>query len=893
MLNAHLPYPNCLDSVRFLFSIIGFVLLISVDPAVVQAQAIRLGLVETPLEKALEELREDAGIDIVFAQRLVSDKSVSCSYEGESIDDAFICLLDGTGLHAERVRRRQYVIVAVDSAQGGKSPVTRGTLNGFVIDSETGDVLPGAHVYLPSLQVGSVTNLAGYFAIPSIPLGEYLVRVSFVGFHSIDSTLTVNAGVPVLSLKPTALTTDSILVEEQRSDFSDASSIPGILRLPASELEHFPSIPGEQDLFQALQWFPGVQRTGEINGGLHVRGGEPDQNLFLLDGAPIYHPWHAFSLVSTYQTETFRDVRLYRGSMPAEHGGRLVSVLDTRMKDGNRPSPRATVGLGLLNARTVIESPITSKSSFMLAGRRSYLDKLIGREHPVEDNTGRRDTLRTGYYFYDVSAKVAWYPNQKHRLSLSHYRGWDDLDLRLPFDLSLDLSSWLHPADLFFEIDQSWGNEVYTLKYEYLHSPRVFLTSTAYHSLYRASEGAFIHPTSSASVESDYSVRLGDFGVKLDVDYYRSLTHQVRAGVQVVDRRFRSDLDATILLSPGSIDSLDQTSQLHEVEIVSYVQDVWRPSARWNIQPGLRASVFSGGSYYSINPRLHAQYAVMPQYLFIRGGVGTQVQYVHRLRDRYSFLYDLVSSRWIPASSDVRPSRSIQFELGAETLPASWFSLAADVYYRNSNNILLAMDEFRTKDGLEGPGIEVGALLGQYTPGKGRAYGVELTGRINSGPWQFWLNYSGGRSLNQAPELGEMNYHAGRYDIPRSFRGMVNYKFGDWTITLAGEARSGYPNSVPVARYMVGDPIDGKPVPYLYRPYVNNGRLPPYYRLDTSLTYRFRLMGAKWQAQIQVYNVTNRRNVIARHYDPNRDPILPEDRRGLPIIPLFDITMDL
>ncbi len=866
---------------------------LAVPPRPAQAQSIRLD-VQGPLKDALVQFGEQENVDVVFAERQVDGYVVACRYAGEHLEEALACLLRGTGLRAERVRRRQYVLAAVPEAPGGSpapaTPVLRGLLRGFVADAESGEVLPGAHVYLPDLQLGTITNEAGYYALPSLPRQGYRVRISYLGYAAQDTLLAAGSGTADIRLHPAPLLTGEVVVEGTRSD---ASVEPGVVNVPVRQLEKLPSFPGEPDLFQALQWLPGVRRAGEVNGGLVVRGGEPDQNLYLLDGAPVYHPWHAFSLISTFQTETFKDIRLYQGSFPAEYGGRLSAVLDAEMKDGSRAGPKTVAALGVLSGRVILESPVNDHVSFMVSGRRSYLDKIIGRDHPVEEN-GIRDTLRTGYYFYDLSAKVTARSGYRHRFSLSYYEGRDVLDVRLPFDLSLDFSSWLKPAELFFEIDQHWGNRLVSARYQYLYSRRFFVTATAYRSSYAAREATLIRPTAASLVASDYRVRLRDLGLKVDVDYYPSLSHQVRAGLQVVQRGFRSRLDALVQRSPGTVDVQDQRSRLEASEWVAYVQDSWQPAARWQIQPGLRASFFSGGSYVRLSPRLGLRYAVDPQRLVLRGGAGLQMQYLHRLRDRFSLLYDLVSSRWIPASEAVPPSSSFQVTAGAESYPLPWLTLALDGYWRASERVLLPRDLFQAKDGLEGPGIEVSTLLGQYTSGRARAYGLEVSARIERGLWQVWLSYAGGRSLNKAPDLGETSFRPARYDVPRAFRGAASRNGRRWSVALATEWRSGFPFTVPLGRYALGDPLDEEPSRYLHRPHINNGRLPSYLRFDFVVGHRFRLVGARFQAQLHLYNVTSRRNVIDRVYEPAQEgPVEVRNRRSLPLLPLFELQMEL
>jgi hypothetical protein len=658
--------------------------------------------------------------------------------------------------------------------------------------------------------------------------------------------------------------------------------------VPVRELERLPSFPGEQDLLHALQWFPGVQKAGEVNGGLVIRGGSPDQNLYLIDGAPVYHPWHAFSLISTFQTETFSDVKLYRGAFPAQHGGRISSVLDAQLKDGNRDGPRATGALGMLSARFMIESPITRYSSFMISGRRSYLDKLIGTSHPVEDDLGRRDTLRTDYFFHDLAAKVSVASSDWHRLSVSHYRGGDQLDLRLPFDLSLDLSSWLRPAELYFEIDQYWTNSMTSMRYQYIYGTRFYSTLTAYRSAYRAREGFVMRPTSDSNLLSSYSVRLEDVGLRWDTEWYAAMDYDLHAGFHVVDHLFRSNLDALIYRSVAAVDTMSEYSRQRAVEAAAYVQAYWRPRNNLRVQPGFRLTHFAGGGYFQVSPRLGVQYAPLPDQVMLRAAAGRYDQYMHRLRDRHSFLYDLVSSRWIPTSEDVRPSNSYHLTSGVETRPHRNLVLSADTYWYAGSDVLLPEDDFQLKDGLEGPGIDVGALLGQYVTGDARSFGVELNARLEHRSWEFLASYTGSRSLTRL-ESDDV-FRPGRFDVPRTFRGLLGYTWQGLTVRMSGDIRSGYPHTVPVARYVLDDPL-GEPRVFLHRPETNNGRLPPYFHTDLTLQYAFRWAGARWSAQMHMFNITNRRNVLGRQYVPMNGNVEVRDRRGLPFLPLFEVEL--
>jgi len=571
----------------------------------------------------------------------------------------------------------------------------------------------------------------------------------------------------------------------------------------------------------------------------------------------------------------------------------LAAVLDAQMKDGTREQPGVLVALSPLSGRFVIETPATRNSSFMLAGRRSYLDKLIGDEHPVVGADGQRDTLRTGYYFYDASAKYTWRMSEKDRLSVSYYEGGDDLDLRLPFELSLDFSSWLRPAELFFEVAHRWQNRLLSARYQRVHSSQLFLTTTAYMSTYDARESAFLRPTSSAALTSDYRVDLKDVGVKVDVDYFQSLSHQRRFGFEAVFRGFDSSLGATVRRSPGSIDEIDDQNISTEPELALHGQDVWKIGRRWMLTSGLRLSFFGGGTYADISPSASIRYVVDPTYLALRAGAGRNVQYLHRLRDRYAFTYDLVSSRWIPADDMVRPSSAINISGGFESKLLPGLTLTGDAYLREVDNMLLPEDDSQAKDGLVGPGIDVGTLLGQYVPADARAYGIELTAIVNSASWYLHVAYAGGKSFVRSQFDDEERLRPSRFDIPYAASAVVVRTVGMWDFTASANLRSGYPLTVPVAQYVIGDPLEDADR-YLHRPDVNNGRLPAYLRADLSARLRFGMLGARCSAELHVYNAINRRNVIARQYVPEEGGgVEVQERRGLPILPLFELQMEL
>lgn len=856
------------------------------------AQAsIEIRVTEAPLETALVQVRAQADLDLVYADRLVNGRTATCSYTGSDAATALECVLDGTGVQAERVRHGQYVLVA-DSTDANSQKRPRGALKGYVVDAQTGERLPGAHVYLRDLEVGATTNRDGYFVVSNLPPETYAVRISYLGYRSIDTTLTAGDGAARIPLTQTSIESEGIVVEAGTLNTNGDERLPGMMSVALDRLDRLPSF-GEPDLFRALQWTPGIRKSEVTGGGLSVRGANPDQNLYLLDGAPVYHPWHAFSLISTFQTQTLRSTDVYRGTFPVQYGGRLAGVLDAQMKDGSREAPKAEAAIGVLSGRFRVETPLASSTSFMLAGRRSYVDKLIGRRHPVTGKNGRRDTLRTGYVFFDTSAKLTHRFGENHRLSLSYYHGRDDLDLRLPFDLSLDFSSWLRPADLLFEVAQNWDNRIFSAQHRYLAGDETFVTTTGYYSKYRAQEASFVQPTTTASLSSDYRVRLSDVGFKIRANHYHSVSHEIMAGLQVSALRFEGLLDSKLQRSRGTVTRQEQESRLNDVKIAGYVQDTWTPTPEWTVETGVRGSYFSGGDYAHLMPRMNAQYVAHPRWLVLEGSMSVHAQYLHRLRDRYSLAYDLVSSRWIPSSNRVRPATGGKVGLGTQTQLRPGWTLELDAYARETRNILVPADFFQEKEGIEGPGIEVGALLGQYRTGTERAFGLELSTIFEAPPWRGRFVMSAGRTFVRAPARSGRRWRPSSLDVPLSVRATLGWEGGGWSATVASELRSGYPVTVPVARYRLGDPTETDPTAYLYRPQVNNGRLPPYLRVDLTVSYQFQLLSASWTASVEVFNATDRNNILDQTYQPSDTGVNIDRQRGLPLLPLLELEMEL
>ena len=274
-----------------------------------EGQDIRLEFQNTPLIEALDSFREITGVDVVYSPQMAEYHRTSCIYAGRSVREALICIVTGLPFRTQEVSRSQFVLIPFSTSID--TSTERFVFSGFVVDAQSQETLIGAHLLLPGIGAGTVTNDAGFFAFPGLPGRAVEVQVSYLGFSPLDTTLVVD-GEPVLfELRPSTSFLEDVVIEESSSQRADLVVTPGLLTLPPSELAALPGSLGGHDVLEALRWMPGIERAGEATGGLLVRGSGPDQNLYLIDGAPVYHPWHAFSLVSTFQTDTFKDISFY------------------------------------------------------------------------------------------------------------------------------------------------------------------------------------------------------------------------------------------------------------------------------------------------------------------------------------------------------------------------------------------------------------------------------------------------------------------------------------------------------------------------------------------------------------------------------------------------------
>ena len=803
-----------------------------------QPDAAELAWTNVPLADALYELAEATGLELVFALRLVGDVRVYGRYRvSDDPDRALRLLLRGTGIRAERVRAGQYVLIKEPpnvTVETTREAYT-GTLDGRVVDAETGAVLEGAHVWLIDLGLGDVVHPDGSFAVPDLPTGRYVVRVSHVGYRPVRLELDVFPDSPRLPptvrLQPETVESGGASVVAGPAPIEPA---PGMTDLDARQAAVVPTALGEADLAATLSWLPGLTRTGGASGALVVRGSDPHRTRYVRDGVPLYEPWHAFGLFSAFQAEALARVQFHRGSLPAPLGGGLAAVLDVETTDALSGDTLRTVGLGAVSARALADVPLADGVGLHLDARRSVLGVVLVPGLRAEGGAWVLDPTggdvfdgpdRPAVSFGDASAKLSLALGRNRQLDASATLGTDAVTIDRPQG----------PGAL----DYRWRTHTASARYRGLHGSRTFATALAYRTGHRADEAVSRRP---GRVETDQS--LVEHGASLDLDHFRSLRHQVRGGVQVAHRR----VEGAQRRAAGADDGRQSA-----VEVAAYLQDTWRPAPAWQLQPGARVEAV--GSRVTLSPRLFARWSPDAERLVVRGGVSRQTQAVHRVRDRAAGRYALAASRWVLADEAVPTAQAWQVGAGAEWAATDRLALGVDVYGRRSEGLL---------EPVALPAGEAGVvprrLVETHPPHDGRAAGLELAGRYQVGEWTVGL--SGALALAQVRRQPG-DWRPSAYSRPVAVGLLGQRTGGAWTAALRLDVESGLPR------------LDG-------------GRDGVQVRASAALGAHATWRGLRWTATAQATARPLGTEVGTGAPDPGLP--LATDARGLPAWPVLSLS---
>jgi len=735
------------------------------------------------------------------------------------------------------------------------------TLSGTITNEESGETMIGASVTIPSLSLGAYTNEYGFYSL-TIPKGQDSVEVNynFAGFEKRSFTLFPNQDQRIdIELSTTSL--DEVVISAESREEQLKSTQMSVERISITEAKKIPALFGEVDIIKTLQLKPGISSGSEGSSGIFVRGGGPDQNLVLLDNTVLYNPSHLFGFFSTFNADAVKDVQVYKAGFPGQYGGRLSSVIDVKMKEGNRKKFSAAGGLGLIASRLTLEGPLfTDKVSYMVSGRRTYVD--IFTRALNEGNSDNENWVDIpDYFFYDFNAKVNWQVSDKDQIYLSGYIGRD----RFNFD------------DESFDFNFNWGNSNATLRWNHFFSDRLFVNTSASFTEYEyVNDFSFDDGLFSVNLGS----RIRDGGLRTDFTWIPSPQHTVRFGAQAIYHSF-----VVGRFNVGSSDSsfnFASGDDYFGTEVAVYIGDDFEVNERFKLNAGFRLSGFITDStgYILPEPRISGRYTLSPK-ASLKASYARMAQYLHLVSNSGT---SLPTDVWYPSTRNVRPQISDQVALGVTFALGEKWLLSNEVYYKWLYNQI---------DFKDGANLFVNDdLESEFVFGKGWSYGNEFYLERTQGRFTGWIGYTLSWSWRQFigedipnNEVINLAINEGEAFHPRNDRrhdiSIVGiYEFNRrFSLSAAWEYRTGNAYTYPrgIATYLGPDLLTGvenaQPnFGIIYGPR-NADRIPAYHRLDLGLVIKFFPKWGESDLTISAYNTYNRRNVYFIQFE--QQPIPP------------------
>jgi hypothetical protein len=726
---------------------------------------------------------------------------------------------------------------------------TKYTLSGTISDAESGEDLSGAVLSVQNTSFKTVCNSYGFYSI-TLPEGNYDIAVKFVGYENhIMKVNLQNSQVINFRMKAVSYELDHVEIRSKPTDHNVTSLGMGNVKINPKQIETIPVLFGERDLIKTLQLLPGIKQAGEGNTGFYVRGGGFDQNLILLDEAPVYNASHLLGFFSVFNSEAIRDAELLKESIPAEYGGRASSVLDIRMKDGNKKEYHTTGNVGLISSNLSFEGPIKEDvSSFMVSGRRTYADLFL----KLMPN---KDLNQSQLYFYDLNLKANFKLNETSRLFISGYLGRDKF--------------WMQD-----QIGFDWGSKTATVRLNHTYNEKLFSNSSFIFSNY----------SYQIDISGDKDVLLGsaiqDFNLKQDFIWYLNARNTIKFGANIIFHK----------IVPGDVDALPGSGYFtlavrprRAIESAFYVSNSQQISDRLKIYYGLRLALFSNigpGDFYRFDdsgnliettsydhfkwvktqggpePRLSTNYQIGSNGA-VKASYNRIYQFIHLLSNSTS---STPTDVWLPSSNNVKPQISDQWSVGYfRNIHKNMFESSVELYYKNLQNQI---------DYKNGADLIFNSTVGaELVFGRGWAYGAEFLFRKNEGRLTGWLGYTWAKTMRQFDKINSGNPFPARQDRRHDVSVVAMY---DLTRKLKLSAtwvyNTGNAVTFPAGKYE----IDGKIIGYYTER--NGYRMPDYHRLDLGVTW-IRKQTARYESSwnFSVYNAYGRENAYFITFRQSKD----------------------
>lgn len=790
------------------------------------------------VNELLLHLKGLEGIQLSYSEESIPNRQIEIPTSNMTIQDLLTLLAEKGGLTIHRVGKN---IILKPKKQ------ERYTVSGFVLDEATGEAMIGATVQIKGTQNGGISNVYGFYSL-TLERGQYVLLISSVGFEvqEIEVDLSQDQTIDV-KIKSQAKQLEEVVITAKEADANVTNNQMGYAQLSSKSIKNIPALMGEVDLIRAIRLLPGVQMTSETSSGFSVRGGSPDQNLILLDEAVVYNPSHLFGFFSTFNNDAVKNVEFYKGNMPVRYGGRLSSLLDIRMKEGNNQRFTLNGGVSPISARLTLETPIVKdKGSIIISGRRTYADLL------ARTTSSKESVDNTKLFFYDLNMKANYTIDENNRIFISSYAGRDVLSFKSPGGS--------------FNTDFRWGNLTSTVRWNHIFNKRLFSNSSLIFSDYNYKLGL-----GDQDFRFDWESNLRDYTAKIDFDYFLNTKNTISIGMSSTLHRFDP---GKVTVSGSGENGETRISRSNALEHAIYLGNDHRISNKLQLAYGGRLGVFQNigegvhytydnefertdstfykkgeiyNTYAQFEPRMSATYQLSQTSSF-KASYARTTQFLHLASNSIS---GTPLDIWFPSSPNVKPQLADQISGGYfRNFFNNKLELSVETYYKWLNRQIDFKDhaELLLNEELEG----------ELRVGDAKAYGLELMVKKPEGKLNGWISFTWSKSERQIDAINQGKAYRSSYDRPINISTVANYTFNERvSLSTTWVYFDGLPFTTPSGRMYYGNSI----VPtYTER---NGDRVPSYHRLDLGLTIEQkknegRRLKGSWV--FSVYNAYGRKN---------------------------------
>jgi len=746
------------------------------------------------------------------------------------------------------------------------------TISGHISDAKSGETLINSSVFDSNSLKGCVTNSYGFYSL-TLPKSAVRLRYSYVGFAQHYKTFVLSKDTVINISLSENIELSEVTVYGNRKELGVQGSQMSAIDIPINQIKSVPTLFGEVDVLKALQLLPGVKAGTEGSSGFYVRGGGPDENLILLDGIPVYNVNHMFGFFSVFNADAIKNVTLYKGSFPARFGGRLSSVVDINMNDGNTHALHGNFSIGLISSKINLEGPIVNENTtFNISARRSYADLLA--QPLIQSTLAKRpgmDKTSAGYYFYDINAKISHKFSDTDRLYLSFFAGDDVVYADIK---QSSTTSDLGTEDTWLKMDWDWGNILTAIRWNHIISNKLFMNTTAYYTRYQfvmaigtQTQTVTTSPASTinSSMNLGFHSGIEDYCAKVDFDYSPNSNHSIKFGVNYTNHTFRPGVTVAEISGLQSNDSTsnviigDQNINSHE--LTAYGEDNITITDLLKANVGLHYSTFyvQNQFYHSLEPRIGLRY-LLNEKLSLKAGYASMNQYIHLLSNSS---IELPTDLWVPVTKLIKPMQSQQVSVGAFYNLMNIFDLSLEAYYKNMDNLI------EYKDGASFFGSSSG-WEEKVNVGKGWAYGIEFLAQKTVGKTTGWIGYTWSKTMRLFNRPGQMLNNGlvfpAKYDRTHDLSIVVSHKFNDRIdVAAAWIYSTGNAGTLALQSY-VGQAVQGTNgssstitnIPFISTR--NNFRYDPTHRLDAGVNFHKKLKHGIRTWNVSVYNAYNQLN---------------------------------